>query len=221
MVPSRQIGNALSSVFQFKQKDGRNDRIGATATVGATDLGVSMEGPIGDKTTFLISARRSYLQFLFEVIGLPFLPIYNDFQSKIKFKPNNKEEWTFLGLSSIDNFELNLDADPTESNQFILDNIPVNNQWSYTNGLVYKRYNDTGFTTFVLSRNMLNNEATKYFQNDDSTEDNLILRYKAQEIENKLRVERSERVGGFKALYGAGLESVSYTHLTLPTNREV
>ena len=207
-------GNSLSSVFQFKQKDGRSDRLGMTATVGATDIGVSLEGPIGEKTTFLFSARRSYLQFVFEAIGLPFLPIYNDFQAKVKYKPNNKEEWTFIGLGAIDNFELNLDADPTESNQFILENIPVNNQWNYTNGIVYKRFNDTGFTTFVLSRNMLNNEATKYFQNDDSTEDNLLLRYKSQEIENKFRVERSQRFGTIKAVYGAGTQYVKYNNST-------
>ncbi len=208
-------GNSLSSVFQFKQKDGRTDRLGATATLGATDVGVSLEGPIGEKTTFLLSARRSYLQFLFEAIGLPFLPIYNDFQAKVKYKPNNKEEWTFIGLGAIDNFELNLDADPTESNRFILDNIPVNNQWNYTNGLVYKRYNDTGFTTFVLSRNMLNNTATKYFQNDNSTEENLLLDYRSQEIENKLRIERSQRIGTYKLLYGIGTEYVKYNNQTL------
>ena len=59
-------GNALSSVFNFKQKDGRKDRLGFTATVGASDLGLTLEGPIGEKTTFLLSARRSYLQLLFK-----------------------------------------------------------------------------------------------------------------------------------------------------------
>ncbi len=207
-------GNALSSVFQFRQKDGRNDRLGFTATVGATDLGATLEGPIGEKTTFLFSARRSYLQFLFEAIGLPFLPIYNDFQAKVKYKPNNKEEWTFIGLGAIDNFELNLDAEPTESNLYILENIPVNNQWNYTNGIVYKRYSDKGYTTFVLSRNMLNNEAFKYTNNDDSSEDNLLLRYKSQEIENKLRVEHKERVGLYNLIYGAGTEFVKYNNST-------
>lgn len=207
-------GNALSSVFQFRQKDGRNDRLGFTATVGAQDLGMTLEGPIGEKTTFLFSARRSYLQFLFEAIGLPFLPIYNDFQTKIKFKPNNKEEWTFIGLGAIDNFELNLDADPTESNLYILENIPVNNQWNYTNGLVYKRYQDNGFTTFVLSRNMLNNEAFKYANNDDTSEDNLLLRYKSQEIENKLRVEQKKKINAFTYLYGVGTEYVKFNNRT-------
>ncbi len=207
-------GNALSSVFQFRQKDGRNDRLGFTTTVGATDLGATLEGPIGKKTTFLFSARRSYLQFLFEAIGLPFLPIYNDFQTKVKFKPNNKEEWTFIGLGAVDNFELNLDADPIESNLYILENIPVNNQWNYTNGLVYKRYSDKGFTTFVLSRNMLNNEAFKYENNDDTSEDNLLLRYKSQEIENKLRIEHKEKIGIYNINYGIGTEQVKYNNST-------
>ena len=37
-------GNALSSVFNFKQKDGRDDKIGFTATVGASDIGLTLEG---------------------------------------------------------------------------------------------------------------------------------------------------------------------------------
>jgi hypothetical protein len=60
-------GNAVSSVFNFRQRDGRDDRIGGTFMVSATDIGLTLEGPIGDKTTFLLSARRSYLQFLFKI----------------------------------------------------------------------------------------------------------------------------------------------------------
>ncbi len=207
-------GNALSSVFQFKQKDGRDDRLGFTATVGAQDLGLTLEGPIGDKTTFLFSARRSYLQFLFRALELPFLPIYNDFQTKIKYKPNNKEEWTFIGLGAIDNFELNLDAGKNESGRYILDFLPVNNQWSYTNGVVYKRYQDYGYSTFVLSRNMLNNNTIKYLGNDESTEDNLLLNYTSREIENKLRAEQVIQSGAYRWSFGAGTEFVKYSNET-------
>lgn len=207
-------GNALSSVFNFKQRDGRDDRIGGRFQVGASDIGLSLEGPIGDKTTFLFSARRSYLQFLFEAIGLPFLPTYNDFQAKIKYKIDQKNELTFIGLGAIDQFELNLDANETEEQQYILDQLPVAPQWNYTNGLVYKHYTDKGFWTFVLSRNMLNNEAEKYFQNDDSSEDNLLLRYRSQEIENKLRIEQTLRSNDFKINYGVSYEFVKYNNST-------
>lgn len=207
-------GNALSSVFNFKMKDGRTDRLGFTATVGASDLGLTLDGPIGERTTFLFSARRSYLQFLFKAIGLPFLPIYNDFQGKVKIKLDNKNELTFLGLGAIDDFELNLDANETEDQQFILGFLPVSTQWNYMNGAVYKRYRDNGFTTFVLSRNMLNNNAVKYQDNDESSEDNLLLDYTSQEIENKLRIENTQRSGAYKLNYGVGYEFVKYNNST-------
>ena len=80
-------GNALSSVMEFKQIDGNPDRIASSLTVGSSDFGITLDGPINDKTTFVFSARRSYLQLLFSAIGLPFLPTYNDSQFKIKSAP--------------------------------------------------------------------------------------------------------------------------------------
>ncbi len=207
-------GNALSSVFNFYQRDGRDDRIGGTFNVGATDFGLTLEGPIGDKTTFLFSARRSYLQFLFEVIGLPFLPTYNDFQAKIKIKPTEKSEITFVGLGAIDQFTLNLEANETESQRYLLEQLPVSPQWNYTNGLVYKHFDEEGYWTFVASRNMLNNEAEKYRNNDESTEDNLTLRYRSQEMENKFRAERTLRKNGYKTNFGVLYEYIRYTNET-------
>ena len=208
-------GNSLSSVFNFKQRDGRNDRIGGTVTAGSSDAGLTLEGPIGPKTTFLASARRSYLQFLFKALELPFLPTYNDFQVKVKHKFDQKNEIYFVGLGAIDQFKLNLDANKTESQQYLLNNLPVNNQWNYTNGLVYKHYQNNGYWTFVLSRNMLNNEATKYADNDDSNSNGLILRYKSQEIENKLRAENTLRFGDNKIVYGLSYELAKYNNSTL------
>jgi hypothetical protein len=207
-------GNTLSSVFDFKQKDGRSDRVGFRGTVGASDLALTLEGPIGDKTTFLVSARRSYLQFLFGLLDLPFLPSYWDFQTKVKYKPNNKNEFTFIGLGAIDRSVLNLEANETEDQQFLLDNLPEQFQWNYTNGLVYKRYRDNGYMTFVLSRSMLNNESTKYMNNDDSDPSNLVQNYVSQEIENKLRIENTFRVNDYKINYGINYEYAKYNNQT-------
>ncbi|MCB9281378.1 MAG: TonB-dependent receptor [Lewinellaceae bacterium] len=207
-------GNALSSVFNFQQRDGRDDRLGGNFTLGATDFGLMLEGPLSDKTTFLLSARRSYLQFLFKALGLPFLPTYNDFQAKVKYKIDKQNEISFIGLGAIDEFKLNLDADETEEQRFLLDQLPVAPQWSYTNGLVYKHYGQNGYWTFVLSRNMLNNEATKYLRNDDTDPGNLILQYRSQEIENKFRVERNVRFNSFKVIYGLNYERVKYNNRT-------
>ena len=207
-------GNALSSVLNFRQRDGRSDRIGSTFMVSATDIGLTLEGPIGDKATFLVSARRSYLQFLFRALELPFLPTYNDFQAKVKYKIDERNELTFIGLGAIDQFELNLEANETEEQQYTLGILPESPQWNYANGIVWKNYSDNGYWTFVLSRNMLNNESTKYEDNDESDPDNLILDYKSQEIENKLRVERTIRKGDYKINLGAGYQFVKYNNRT-------
>ena len=207
-------GNTLSSVLNFRQRDGRDDRLGGIFMVGSSDIGLTLEGPIAEKATFLVSARRSYLQFLFDAIGLPFLPTYNDFQAKVKYKIDNKNEITFIGLGAVDDFELNLEADDSENNRFLLENLPTTPQWNYTNGLVYKHYGDAGFWTAVLSRNMLNNEAIKYRNNEDSSEENLTLNYKSQEIENKFRLERTQKVGAYKFNYGIAYEYAKYNNRT-------
>jgi hypothetical protein len=182
--------------------------------LGLAMWGSHSKGQLEKNSPFSFSARRSYLQFLFQALELPFLPTYNDVQFKFKYKINQKNEIYLLGLGAIDQFELNLEANETESQQFLLDNLPVTPQWNYTRGLVYKHYGDLGYWTFVLSRNKLNNEARKYFQNDDSTEDNLILDYVSQETENKARIENTTRVGDYKFTVGAGYENVTYTNRT-------
>jgi len=74
--------NALSGVFEFTQKDGNSNHLFGQVALGASEASLTLEGPVGDKATYLFSVRRSYLQFLFSAIGLPFLPTYNDYQFK-------------------------------------------------------------------------------------------------------------------------------------------
>ncbi len=182
-------GNTLSSIFEFKQKEGRLDKWTLNGILGASDLGVTLEGPLSNKTSMIFSARRSYLQFLFGVLGLPFLPSYNDYQFKVKHKFSPKHQLSMISIGAYDDFELNLDADETEEQRYLLNNLPVTKQWNYTIGAKYEWFRTKGVTSFFLSRNMLNNTAFKYQNNDESDPANKILDYSSQEIENKFRVE--------------------------------
>ncbi len=201
--------NALSSVLDIKLKDGRSDKIGGIFQVGASEVGLTMEGPINEKTTFLASARRSYLQFLFSVLELPFLPTYNDFQVKVKHKFDDKNQLTFIGIGAIDQFKLNLDANETETQQFQLAFLPVNEQWNYSVGAKYTRFGENSYTNFILSRFMLNNSAYKYEDNDEVNGQQL-LDYLSQEIENKLRIENFYRKDGWRVTSGFGFEETKY-----------
>ncbi|NWJ50194.1 MAG: TonB-dependent receptor [Bacteroidetes bacterium] len=208
-------GNALSSVLEMTQVDGNKDRNIFKGSVGASDLALTMNGPLSKKTTYFVSVRRSYLQFLFSAIGLPFLPTYNDFQFKVKTEFNKNNSLTFIGLGALDQFKLNTGLkNPTESQQYILDYLPVNEQKNYTLGLVYRHFIKNGFQNWIFSRNYLNNRLYKYKNNDESSSSNKTLDYNSDEAENKFRFEESNFLGNFKILFGAGAEIGQYKNTT-------
>jgi hypothetical protein len=206
-------GNMMSSLMEINLKDGRTDRIGGIFQIGASDIGLTLEGPIGKKTTFLASARRSYLQFLFAALQLPFLPTYNDFQFKVKHNIDRKNQLTILGLGAIDNFELNLDANETPEQRYLLNNLPVNEQWNYSIGAKYTNFREKSYTNVVLSRFMLNNTAFKYVNNDPNATQ--LLDYQSQEIENKLRIENFFRSNRLNYTFGILFEEAKYNTRTV------
>jgi hypothetical protein len=208
-------GNALSSILNFKLIDGNTSKYKYRATLGASDIALTGNGPISKKTTMIFSVRRSYLSFLFNALGLPFLPTYNDFTLKTKIHFDKKNELTIIGLGAIDQFNLNTGIkNPNEYQKYILDYLPVNEQWNYTVGLVYKHFREHGVDDYVLSRNMLNNVRYKYFNNDESNPANKILDYTSQEIENKFRYERTTKIREYKVNYGVGAEYAKYNNKT-------
>lgn len=207
-------GNALSSILDFKQIEGNDERLKVKSALGASDLALTLDGPLSKSSNFIFSYRRSYLQYLFSALGLPFLPTYNDFQFKIHTNINSKNELTFIGLGAIDKSTLNTELkNQTEYQRYILGYLPVNTQWNYTLGAVYKHYQSNGYDTWVVSRNMLNNRQYK-FQDNISTNPKL-LDYTSQESENKFRYERNIKTqNNVNINYGLGLEYAHYTNDT-------
>jgi len=207
-------GDALSSVLEFKQKDGNNEKLEVQGTLGASEVALTFDGPIGEKSTFIFSVRRSYLQLLFEALQLPFLPTYNDVQFKTKTRLNEKNEITFIGLGAIDQFNLNLNANETEDQQYILNYLPVNKQWNYTLGAVFKHYRENSYDTWVVSHNFLNNNSYKY-QDNIEIDSLKTFDYRSTESETKFRYENTLRTNsGYKLNIGAGLEYAQYTNQT-------
>ena len=210
-------GNALSSILNFTFIDGNKDKMKYKATVGASDLGLTLDGPTGKKSSLLLSVRRSYLQFLFSALKLPFLPTYTDFQLKYRVRLNPKNELIIIGLGAKDDFKLNLKANDTEYQRYILDFIPVQVQYSYVFGLVLKHYRPNGFDTWVLSRNYLNNSQYKYLDNVKA-DSNRLLDYLSGEGEIKARFERTFLGNnGFRLTYGTGYEYAHYRNSTFRT----
>lgn len=193
--------NALASTFNIKQRQGNPEKLGGNVRLSGTELATTLEGPLGKKTTFMASARRSYLQLLFEALDLPIRPEYWDFQYKVTHKIDNKTTLNFIGVGAIDKFRLATPKESTPENIYILRSNPMIDQWNYTFGVSLKRLIKNGYLNVALSRNMFNNEANQFEDNiEDETKRTLGLQ--SQEIENKLRIDVNKYVNDWKFSYG-------------------
>lgn len=206
-------GNAMSSVLDFKLRDGDMERNSLKATLGASEVSLASNGHIGKKTSYLVSVRQSYLQFLFDMLGLPFLPTFTDAQFKLKTRFNANNELTILGLGGIDNMKLNTKLDG-EKTEYILSYLPKIQQETFTLGAVYRHYAGIHVQSVVVSHSYLNNRNTKYLNNDESSTDNLSLKLRSVEQETKFRIENTSTFGNWKINFGANLDYSQYTNTT-------
>lgn len=208
--------NGVSSILDFKMKDGSEEHRTYKFTLGASEAGISSNGPIGSKTTYQVSVRYSYLQFLFSVLKLPFLPQYIDGQFKIKTRFNANHELSVLGIGAVDDMKLNDDVDPNDEERYQLYQVlPEYKQKTYTLGAIYKHYAGNHVQSVIVSNSLLRNSSLKYRDNDSSDPNNLRLDYKSDEAQTRLRFENKSNLERIQITAGVSGEYASYTNTTL------
>ncbi len=175
-------GDKLSSVLKINLREGRKDRLGGKATISASQFGVNAEGPLfNEKSSFMFSARRSYLDFIFKAAGFSFVPEYYDVLTKADYKVDNSNSFSFLFISAFDNVKFfNDNADKRYDNSRILGS----DQIQYVTGLSYRKLFSNGYMNLSLSRNY-----TDYDTRQSDTLFNPIFKNKSKEEENNLRLD--------------------------------
>ena len=208
--------NALSSVFEFKQKRGNTNKVQGNIRLSGTELAATFDGPLAKtgKTTFLASARRSYLQFLFQAIDLPIRPNYWDFQYKVTHQINPKTTLTLLGVGAIDEFGFAAPKKATPEKLYVLNSNISIEQWNYTIGLGLKHLIKNGYWNLAISRNDFSNNNQKYENNLGPVKGTQTLNVDSKETENKLRFDVNKNLGTWKLTYGAMAQLVHYQNST-------
>lgn len=202
--------DALSSTFVINQRNGNPDRLTGNIRASMTETVLTLEGPLSPKTTFLSSARKSYLGLLFKAVDLPIRPDFYDFQYKVNHKFNDKTTLTAIGIGAIDNFSFAPTKKSTPENIYVLRSTPFVNQWTYTMGFTLNRKIKNGFMNFTLSRNMFNTKLDK-FEDENKIEQNRTLLVKSDEAENKFRFDYNKFLNGWKLSAGLDAQYVGYT----------
>lgn len=215
-----QYDNPLSGVLQFKQRNGNNRNFAGNFRVSASEAALTLEAPLfkgkneTSNTTFLASIRRSYLQFLFEAIGLPFRPNYWDYQYKVNHKLDSYNELSLIGIGSIDDFSVEAPDDFDAEQQAQLEQAPFINQRTNAIGLTWKnRFKDgSGFMQTTVSNNSLKNEFTRYADPENQTD--VLFNNDALESETKLRYEITKFYGDWKVKGGFNTQYALYENTT-------
>lgn len=213
--------NVLSGVLQFDQRNGNPREFTGNLRVSSSETAFTAEGPLfkgkqdESNTTFIASVRRSYLQLLFDAIGLPFLPDYWDYQYKINHRINNRNSIYLTGVGSIDDLAINELEEFDPEQQAIQNQIPVINQTSNTAGIGWNHRlpDDRGTVQTVLSYNTLANDFYRYRDNVDET--GLYFRNESRESEIQLRTNATQFSGDWTFNYGGLLINSDYSNNTL------
>lgn len=104
-IPSR-FGGRLSSILEVRTKDGNNKEFAGSGGIGTLASRLMIEGPIKkDKSSFIISGRRSYVDAFLKAAGEKNSVYFYDLNAKYNWKPNNKNRFYAALYNGRDEFK--------------------------------------------------------------------------------------------------------------------
>ncbi|MEJ2637440.1 MAG: TonB-dependent receptor, partial [Calditrichia bacterium] len=178
---SARYGDKMSSILKLSMTEGRKDRLGGKLLVSASQYGLNLEGPLQEKGNFIFSARQSYLDLIFKAAGLPFVPVYTDFNFLAHYDLSPRDKLFFLGLAAIDK----VDRDQSSLENRVKNASLMNNsQNQFIGGVNYRRLLNHGYLDLTLSSNLFRYRFSQAdeFENIyfDSRADEREINFKAQ-----------------------------------------
>lgn len=134
-MPAR-YGGRISSIVDMQMKDGNQDKLTGSAGIGLLSSRVTLTGPlIKNKTTFLVSARRSYLDLLIT----PFISesskssyVLQDFNTKISHKIGKRDKIIISGYFGFDRLKAtSKDNSDLSRTNLRWGNMTVTSRWNH------------------------------------------------------------------------------------------
>ena len=99
--------NRTSSVLQVTQREGRRDGFRGWATLGFAGAGAILEGPLADgRGSWIVSARRSFLDLFTDDIGIGGVPVLYSFNGKAVYDVSARDRVWLVNVSGADQIRL-------------------------------------------------------------------------------------------------------------------
>lgn len=197
-------GDKVSSTLTINLREGDNQKYGGKGTLSATLFGLDFEGPLfNNNSSFILSARRSYLDFIFKAAGFSFVPEYYDLLSKFDYNIDNINSLSFLFIGAFDDVKFFNDSQGKRANNT---RILGSDQQQYIAGLIYKRVFTNGFMNLRFYRNF-----TDYNTIQSDSLLNPIFKNISREEENNIQLDVVHKF--FKNLemnFGSSLKFIEF-----------
>ena len=178
-------GDALSSVLSIENRPGSPEGVRGDFTLGATEAALTLDGPAGNDSNWLFSLRRSYLQFLFEALGLPIRPDYWDTQFRFESQLSTRDRLLLVGIGALDNFDI---VPPTQGDDFenfeIASRVIDNDQKSFTLGASWRRLIEGGYLTTTVSQSR-----SDFSFEDPGDDGDPVLANDSEELDTRLTLQ--------------------------------
>jgi hypothetical protein len=139
--------NRTSSVLQVVQREGTRDRFNGRATLGFAGAGTLLEGPLNQgKGSWLVSARRSFLDLFTDNIGIGGVPVQYSFTGKVLYDLTPRDRIWAVSLSGVDQIRLGPTEEGNDNSDGNVNTIDVRYRgWRSANGVNWQRlFGDRG-----------------------------------------------------------------------------
>jgi hypothetical protein len=153
-------GDKLSSVLDIRFREGYRENILSDINLSTAGFGGVFEGPLfTEKGSFLLSARKSYLNLIKGAIRFSTVPNYWDFNVKTVYDLNKNNKLSFIGIAGLDDISFTgSDAQVSDENPY---GKAKGNQQEFTAGFNLKTLFKKGYIQTVLSN------SSSFFKYDD------------------------------------------------------
>lgn len=144
-------GDRLSSIMELKMREGNRDELDTQLDLNFSGFSGTAEGPLFNSNgSWMISARRSYLDYIVEAIGenASSVPQYGDVQAKVVYDLSPAHQLTFLNIGGLDAISKNKDDAVNDKDNIYNDFQILQN----TAGLNWRYlWNEKGYSNTALS----------------------------------------------------------------------
>ncbi|MEZ5287531.1 MAG: TonB-dependent receptor [Vicinamibacterales bacterium] len=132
-------GNRTSSVLQVAQREGNRDRFGGRATLGFAGAGTILEGPLASgRGSWIVSARRSFLDLFTEDIGVGGVPVLYTLNAKAVYDIGPRDRIWAVNVSGRDSIRLGYRDDVEPDDELSTLDIRYNG-WRSASGVNWQR----------------------------------------------------------------------------------